>query len=175
MSELMKKFYLMLMIFAVSATIATAQNDSKEGKMDMKSDDPVGVKVADGMLYGKDYDRSFTVTEFTDLMKEPSANYDKAVMVKGNVAEVCQSMGCWMTMTEGNNTVRIKTQHEFFLPKDIAGKNAVVSGVFKVTELSEEEARHYLEESKNPTMKPEDIKGPQTAYIIEATGITILD
>ncbi|MBK8383861.1 MAG: hypothetical protein IPL16_18620 [Ignavibacteria bacterium] len=63
MSKLMKKFYLMLMIFAVSATIPTAQNDSKEGKMDMKSDEPVGVKVTDGMLYGKDYDRSFTVTE----------------------------------------------------------------------------------------------------------------
>ena len=78
----MKKFYLMLMIFAVSGTIATAQHDSKEGAMDMKSDEPVGVKVADGMLYGKDYDRSFTVTEFTDLMKEPSANYDKTVMVK---------------------------------------------------------------------------------------------
>ncbi len=78
-------------------------------------------------------------------------------------------------MTEGDNTVRIKTLHEFFLPKDIAGKNAVVSGTFKTTELTEEEARHYLEESKNPTMKPEDIKGPQKAYIIEATGITILD
>lgn len=175
MTKLMKKFYLMIMIMAVSVTIASAQHDKKEGAMDMKSDEPVGVKVSDGLLFGKDYDRSSTVIEFTDLMKEPSANNEKTLLVKGRVAEVCQSMGCWMTMTEGDNTVRIKTLHEFFLPKDIAGKNAVVSGTFKTTELTEEEARHYLEESKNPTMKPEDIKGPQKAYIIEATGITILD
>ncbi len=74
MTKLMKKFYLMLMIMAVSATIATAQHDKKEGAMDMKSDEPVGVKVSDGLLFGKDYDRSSTVIEFTDLMKQPSAN-----------------------------------------------------------------------------------------------------
>ncbi len=163
------------MIMAVSATIATAQHGNKEGAMDMKSDEPVGVKVADGMLYGKDYDRSVNFTEFADLMKEPSANNEKTILLKGSVAEVCQSMGCWMTMTEGNNTVRIKTLHEFFLPKDIAGRNAIVSGKFKVTEITEEQAKHYLEESKNPSMKPEDIKGPQKAYEIEATGITILE
>ena len=70
-------------------------------------------------------------------------------------------MGCWMRLSDGTNTTRVKTNHDFFLPKDIAGQNAIVYGTFKVTEISEDDAKHYNEESKNPNVKTESISGPQ--------------
>jgi hypothetical protein len=99
----------------------------------------------------------------------------KDVVVKGTVSEVCQEMGCWMTMSVDGKTTRIKTGHEFFLPKDVAGREAIVSGKFKIAEISEEDARHYNDESPNPTVKSEDIVGPQKALEIEASGIVIMD
>ncbi|MDZ4712189.1 MAG: DUF4920 domain-containing protein [bacterium] len=133
-----------------------------------------GINADDGIIYGQAIDPSATVLEFADLMKNPSDNDGKIVYVKGNVAEVCQKMGCWMTMTEGSTTARVLTMHEFLLPKDVSGRNAVVVGKFKVTEITEDEARHYNSESKNP-LKEEDIVGPQKTFEIEASGIKILN
>lgn len=146
----------------------------KTATLQSPTEETTGIKTEDGMLYGKEYDASVAVIDFSELMKDPSANDGKIIVVKGSVADVCQKAGCWMTMTDGGTTVRILTMHEFLLPKDIAGRNAVVAGTFKVTEISEEEAQHYNSESNNPK-DAGDLKGPQKGFEIEATGIKILN
>ncbi len=177
MFNMIKKISFSTLVVLLLSSVSYSQHDAsiklleKDAKM---SDEPAGIKMPDGILYGKDYDGGMTIIEFSDLMKNSTDNNDKVVIVKGNVSEVCQEMGCWMIMSEGSNTVRIKTMHEFFLPKDIAGREAVVIGKFKMTEITEEMARHYNEESKNPTIKTENIKGPQKVYEMEAMGIKIL-
>ncbi len=149
----------------------------KTQSVETSTDEPAGIKMNDGILYGKNYDENMQVINFSDFMTNANANDNngKVVLLKGNVSEVCQEMGCWMMMSEGKDKIRVTTSHNFFLPKDIAGSNAIVIGTFKVTEISEEEARHYNEESKNPAVKTEDIKGPQKEYEIEAFGIKILN
>lgn len=185
MRNLIKKITLSAITLFLISSVSYSQDDTKTmsdpSMKDMKemkeatTNEPVGVKMSDGILYGKDYDETMTAVEFGDLINSVSDIDGKTVLVKGNVSEVCQSMGCWMIMSEGTNNVRVKTMHNFFLPKDIAGSNAVVFGTFKVTEISEEDAKHYNEESKNPAMKTEDIKGSQKAFEIEAVGIKILN
>lgn len=184
----MSKYFKKLVIFAFSVllinSVSYSQDDMKhqeagevkgDSKTDVKSDEPVGIKMEDGILYGKDYDPGMTMISFSDLMSSSADLNGKMVLVKGDVSEVCQKMGCWMTMSDGTNSVRVKTLHEFFLPKDVAGRNAVVIGTFNITEISEEDAKHYNEESKNPAQKTEDIKGSQKAYEIDALGIKILN
>ena len=174
MLNLLKRVTLFLIAITFMSSVSYSQDDMKiEGK-EMKSMEPVGVQTADGMLYGKDYDPGMTAVDYGDLLKNAEANNDQVILVKGNVAEVCQSMGCWMVMTDGTTKVRATTSHNFFLPKDIAGKDAVIYGKFKITEISEEEAKHYNEESKNP-VKDEAIVGPQKVYEIDAIGIKILN
>lgn len=183
----MPKSLLKIILFSISLMLAVSvsysQDDTNAGdptdvksdvKSEVKKDAPVGINMDDGILYGKDYDHSMPVITFAELMSSADQNTGKTVVVKGDVSEVCQTMGCWMTMTDGTNTVRVKTLHEFFLPKDIAGRNVVVAGVFNITEISEEDAKHYNEESKNPK-NPEEIKGPQKSFEIEAAGIKILN
>ncbi|MEO8211462.1 MAG: DUF4920 domain-containing protein [bacterium] len=181
MTHLLKRITLFAFAIVAFSSVSYSQNELKsesgvetKGTEKKSSDEPAGIKMSDGILYGKDFDPSMTVIEFSDLMNAVLDNDGKTILVKGSVSDVCQAMGCWMIMSEGKNNVRVKTDHNFFLPKDIAGSNAVVIGTFKSTKISEEDAKHYNEESKNPTMKTEDISGTQDAYEIEAIGIKIL-
>ncbi|MEO8448075.1 MAG: DUF4920 domain-containing protein [bacterium] len=164
-----------IILFSASA-YSQDHHDHTGHKEDQHHNAPAidGINADDGIVYGQAIDPSVTIVEFADLIKNPSDNNGKTVYVKGNVSEVCQKMGCWMTMTEGSTTARVLTMHEFLLPKDVAGRNAVVVGKFKVTEITQDEARHYNSESNNP-MKEEDIVGPQKTFEIEASGIKIMN
>lgn len=176
MLRLIKRITIFVFAIFLVSSVSYSQDDSQTlGNHEKSTDEPVGIKMSDGTLYGKDYDPSMTMIEFAELISNPAENDGKMILVKGNVTEVCQAMGCWMTMSDGTNTARVKTGHNFLLPKDIAGSNAVVIGTFKVTEISEQDAKHYNDETKNPTVKTEDITGPQKAIEIEAIGIKILN
>lgn len=180
MFKLFKRTSLIVLAMVMISSLSYSQDDMKVDPSshehhEKKSMEPSGVAVEDGMLYGKAYDGTLTIMSFSDLMSNPQDLDGKVVLVKGSVADVCQKMGCWMTISDGTNTVRVITQHEFLLPKDIAGREAVVAGQFNITELSEEAARHYNDESKNPAVKTEDIKGSQKGFEIQATGIKILN
>jgi hypothetical protein len=168
-------FAMMLLVIFATATLTIAQDCELKGtKTASGSDDPVGTKVDGGMLYGKSIDPSVSMVTYSDLVGNMNESNGKILVVIGTVSEVCQAMGCWMTMSENGTTTRVKTLHEFLLPKDVAGREAIVTGKFNITEISEEDARHFNEESSNPK-NSNDIVGPQKAFEIEATGIVILD
>ncbi|MBK8981507.1 MAG: DUF4920 domain-containing protein [Ignavibacteria bacterium] len=138
------------------------------------SETPAGIKMEDGILYGKDYDPGMTVVEYSTLMSNPSEYAGKIVIVKGNVSDVCQKAGCWIILSDGTNNTRVTTLHTFVVPKDISGSQAVVIGKFIEAELSEDMAKHYNEESVNKKDDSE-IKGSSKVYEIEADGIKVLN
>lgn len=74
-------------------------------------------------------------------------------------------------ISDGKNEIRAMTLHKFFLPKELKNVKAVVHGEFEVKEITEEQAKHFAEESGKST---EDIKGPQKLYRVKAVGIKIL-
>ncbi|MEZ4823915.1 MAG: DUF4920 domain-containing protein [Ignavibacteria bacterium] len=159
------------------SSVSYSQNDPSsgmEGSKEEKSMEPVGVKTSAGMLYGNAIDESAKQLTYGDLLGNAESVNNTVVTVRGVVAEVCQAMGCWMVMTDGKTSVRATTGHNFFLPKDISGKEVIITGTFKMTEISEDDAKHYNEESSNPKDESE-IVGPQQVYVIDATGIEVLD
>ena len=98
------------------------------------------------------------------------------VKMEGKVNAVCEKKGCWMTMAMDNGKeIRVTFKdYGFFVPKDIAGKNAVVEGVISMTTTSVEELRHYAvdggmseEEAEKKYTEPEE------ALAFEATGVII--
>lgn len=160
----LKEFFLVvfLMVFAMSFSVVA------------DDDEPEGTKVDGGMLYGQAIAEDKEAVDYNDLISA-AEKYDGMEMVlSGEINDVCQKAGCWFTFGEGENSIRVMTKHEFFIPKNSGGKNASVEGVFKVTEISQEVAEHYNEESTTP-VDAEEIKGPQKALIFEATGIVIKD
>jgi hypothetical protein len=135
-------------------------------------DTTAGIVSDNGVLYGTELDQINPNVLLTELFANPSQYENKIINIKGDIADVCQNMGCWSNITDGTITILVQTLHKFFLPKDASG-GVSADGTFKLKEISEEHAKEMLKESKNPKMKEEDIKGPQKTFILEATSIRV--
>ncbi len=142
-----------------------------DGKKDGEKPEPK--ELVDGTLYGADITAGSTILTVADILADTAGYSGKTVVVKGNMAEICREAGCWTVIGDGTSYIRAMTLHKFVMPKDmdITGKVAVVEGVFAVKELTEEQARHFAEESGKD---PKTITGPQKMYRVAATGIKIL-
>jgi len=159
---------ILVLITAFSANYIFTQTDT------MKHEEKYEVKakeLSDGTLYGDDIDSSQPVLKIADVYANLESFQNKLVVVEGDVTEVCQSMGCWTMISDGKNEIRAMTLHKFFLPKDMKNVKAVVQGEFEVKEITEEQAKHFAEESGKNS---DNIKGPQKLYRIKAAGIKIL-
>ncbi len=103
----------------------------------------------------------------------------KVVTVRGKIKEVCANMGCWMTVTDGKEVVRVRfTESDacsegYLIPRNAAGHEAILVGKIKPLEISQATARHYAEESGKSQAEIEKIVGPQKQMTVFATGVKI--
>ena len=97
------------------------------------------------------------------------------VSFRGEVASVCQSKGCWMTMQlEDGQEVMVKFKdYAFFVPKNISGKEVILDGKAYVTEVSVEEQRHYAEDAGSSAAQIAAISKPALTLSFLADGVKI--
>jgi hypothetical protein len=113
------------------------------------------------------------------LMAAPDASVGKVVQVKGKITEVCERMGCWMQLVDGNTGVRVKVQDgDIVFPKSAVGRTAIAEGTLNRLQLSKEQAiaraKHEAEE-RGTKFDPASVKSGATIYQIQGTGAVILD
>lgn len=106
------------------------------------------------------------ITPLTEIAASPDRFAGQVVKTEGEIVQVCQRMGCWMEMrAEGVSPVRVPMAgHSFFLPRDVAGRHAVVEGQLALRELPEGERQHLEEEGATAT---------GNAMEIVATGVVV--
>lgn len=106
------------------------------------------------------------ITPLTEIAASPDRFAGQVVKTEGQIVSVCQRMGCWMEMqAEGVSPVRVPMAgHSFFLPRDVAGRHAVVEGQLALRELPEAERQHLEEEGATAT---------GNAMEIVATGVIV--
>lgn len=125
--------------------------------------------------YGKTFkaDKAVTVKEFSGNMKDQKEMKD--VVVKGTIAQVCQAAGCWVKLkNEAGEDVLVKFKdHAFLVPKDIAGKTAIVSGKAVRKVISVDECKHMAEDAGASEAEIAKISEPKEELRIEATGIIV--
>ena len=167
MKDLLKVFFAFVIAVMMSTSVSAQDHDMTK----MSGDEPMGTETKEGMLYGTDFDGSSPV-EFTEVIAAAEKYNGQEVTVKGYVSEVCSKMGCWLVLSEGDNNIRVLTNHVFVVPKGNAGKTAIISGKFKVKEFSEEEEQHYNEESPTPK---DEITKTDKSYELEAIGVKFVD
>jgi Domain of unknown function (DUF4920) len=108
----------------------------------------------------------------SDLVKDAASYSGKTVRTEGVIATVCQQKGCWMILKSGDQSVRVTFKdYGFFVPKDSAGRAAVMEGVFNMKTIPEATAKHYAGEA--PGGKPDAIKGDQMELSLVASGVEI--
>lgn len=97
------------------------------------------------------------------------------VKVEGEIAEVCQSSGCWMKVKTANGeTVRVTFKdYSFFVPKDAAGKTAVFEGEAKMETVDVKTLRHYAEDAGKSKEEIAAITEPETKLSFVASGVEI--
>ena len=99
------------------------------------------------------------------------------VKITGKIASVCQKKGCWMMMeTSDGQTMRVRFKdYEFFVPKDCAGKTAVIEGIAFNDVTSVAELRHYAEDANKSKEEIEKITQPEKKPAFEAEGVIIYE
>jgi hypothetical protein len=111
------------------------------------------------------------------LLAAPADYVGKTVQVKGKVTEVCQMMGCWLQVQDGDKAIRFKVKDgEIMFPKNAAGRSVVAEGVFKKIELNQQQAvawaKHEAEE-RGQKFDASKIKSGMTIYQIQGTGAVL--
>jgi len=112
------------------------------------------------------------------LLEKPAGYVGRTVQVKGKITGVCQDMGCWMYLADGQGRkIRIKVNDgEIVFPKDGDGRTATAEGVFTKLDLTREQATERArEEAKdsNKTFDPASIKSGAVEYQIQGTGAVV--
>ena len=94
--------------------------------------------------------------------------------VEGEVTNVCAVKGCWMTMDVGGQEMMVRFKdYGFFVPKDAAGKTAVVQGQAKVDTVDVATLRHYAEDAGKSAEEVKAITEPEVKLSFEADGVLL--
>ena len=142
----------------------------------------ISLLLAAAGFAGQQLGKPFTLKEPTTVAKV-TADAPKlagsTVQVKGKIAEVCQMMGCWMSLVDGDKSIRIKVNDgDIVFPKDSVGRMAIAEGKLARIELTKaqaiERAKHEAEE-QGRKFNAASVKGGITIYQIEGTGAVLLD
>lgn len=126
-------------------------------------------------LYGEAFTKegAMSVSQFNEQMagKDSLDN----IVVEGELSEVCQAMGCWVKLkNEGGEDIFVKMRgHDFFVPKDAAGKHVYLRGTGIREITSVEELQHYAEDAEESEETIAAITEPKEELKIDASGIII--
>jgi len=98
-----------------------------------------------------------------------------ALTVEGEIREVCQMKGCWLTMDLGNGqTMRITFKdYGFFIPKNSSGYMAVIEGEVKKEWVDVETLKHYAEDEGKSQEEIDAITEPIESFNFVANGAII--
>ncbi len=139
---------------------AVAENETPAApEAEPEADEPSGNVFGDPLS-----DRE--TTPLARIAGAPDEFAGQVVKTEGEITQVCQRMGCWMEMrSEGAQAIRVPMAgHNFFLPKDAAGRHAVIEGEVAVRELSDAEREHLASEGAQAVA---------SALQISATGVVL--
>ena len=83
-----------------------------------------------------------------DALKKPEDHVDSKIRLTGQIEGICQTKGCWMQLGKAPERVFVKfTDYAFFVPKDAAGRTAIIEGTMKFRQETVAETKHYLEDA----------------------------
>ncbi|CAM2067755.1 DUF4920 domain-containing protein [Sulfidibacter corallicola] len=129
-------------------------------------------------IYGKAPKSETPIITIEAFAKNPEAYMDKVVRVEGEVQEVCPKAGCWLDISDGKESVRIKVKDgEIVFKQKMVGKKVIAEGTVYKFDLTREQAVNYfahLAEEKNEPFDPATVTEGTTIYQIGGIGVRVL-
>jgi hypothetical protein len=101
----------------------------------------------------------------------------EGVAVKGEVTNVCEKRGCWITLkTEDGSSFFVKMKdYAFFVPTALKGKNVVLEGSAEKKVTSVDELKHYAKDAKKSKAEIDAINSPKEEIRFLANGIKVVN
>ncbi|MEZ4383592.1 MAG: DUF4920 domain-containing protein [Nannocystaceae bacterium] len=117
---------------------------------------------------------AFALSE-SKALKDVLASGDESaetIQVSGEIDSVCQKMGCWMVLKDGDEAKAriLMKDHSFTVPMDAKGKKAIVEGTLASRTFSEKEVKHL---EKDGGGDPAEVSGERKEFVLTASGIKI--
>lgn len=136
-----------------------------------KHEAPKITAVVDGaVIFGEVMPAAPDTVTLADVLAKPTDYLKGEQKISGRIGKVCQKAGCWMSLIEGEEQLRVVFgDHAFSIPLDSAGQ-AVVYGSLEQTTLSEAKAKHMAEDAG---LDPASVTGEQVEYRIVAKSVSI--
>lgn len=141
---------------------------------------PPAGNAAIGDYYGADIsktseDNAISVEKLENKLKKEDKLEN--TIVKGEVTDVCEKRGCWVTIkTESGSSFFVKMKdYAFFVPTALKGKNVVLEGIAEKEITSVEELKHYAKDAKKPKAEIDAITTPKEEIRFVANGIKVVN
>ena len=168
----MSRFLSLLLLLTVSACQPS----------DQTSDTPDGSETSESAAPYQIYGESLTpdgAISVVSVAAAPSTYVGSTVKIEGEVMQVCQMKGCWLTLKAASGPdVRIRVlktdtgAYLYTVPTGLSGRRVVVEGKLEQNALSEEEQQHYAEDAGG------DLYGDVQPFLeisMTASGVLVMD
>lgn len=170
----MKHFVLFFYLIVLVAACSNPQPTTKQG--------------LPGQFYGEQFtpEQPINVAKAIELYR--AGNLQEVVgiddiktkglplQVESPVTGACQHKGCWMTLQDAGGSDELFVRflgYSFFVPKDLAGKTAVIKGNFYQDTTSVDDLKHYAEDEGKTAEEIAQITEPKLEYKFYASGVYV--
>lgn len=135
--------------------------------LEQDAPEPIRVLEDGSRLFGAEISTEGDVTPLAEIVASPERFAGQVVKTEGEIAQVCQAMGCWMELRTDAESPGVRVpmaNHAFFLPRDVVGSHATIEGTVRVDPLSAERREHL--ESEGATATTEDLSIDATSVLV---------
>ena len=94
---------------------------------------------------------------------------EKPVLLRTEIAQVCQKKGCFFIARDGAAAIRVSFKdYGFFVPSNTAGREVLLYGVLTSREVTADQAEHFAEDLGSNTPVP---AGPTWEFVASSVKI----
>lgn len=164
----MKYIFLLILPFLLSScdnqTQKANQNTEEQTTALNNDEGNYGVVMSNG--------EAQNALQLTELLSDKTST---EIKLFGEIESVCQMSGCWIDISIGNNKIVHVTFEDdaFVLPKDIAGKTAIMEGVATKETISVDYLKRQAESEGKTQEEIDAITEPLTEYSFVASGVKL--
>jgi hypothetical protein len=127
---------------------------------------------AQDILFGKLTLQESSAKSIKDAVAQFKDGAESTQIVKGTVTKVCEEKGCWMSLEDQGQNVRVFFKnYSFFVSNKITDKAVLVEGTLLRKIRSVAEQKHLAKDSGASKDSIAAIKDAKAFFEFEATGI----
>ena len=159
-----------LMIFALLA----CQNSNNSSQQEEIPVSEAGMDMQDQNYYGDKISGEGAIA-VEDMVKQVEEKGTFEGTVEGEITATCVKKGCWMTLKNMDDEIRVKFKdYGFFVPTEgQEGKTAIMQGIAYLDTISVELRKHYAEDAGKSQEEIDAITEPEYDVSFLANGVII--